>query len=77
MLDVPRISVDDGISRSRQLMQGLRVPDLGMEARMEEESRTSSQHLFVTVEGTPASHSCNNIKEWEMDALQQVRALHC
>ncbi|XP_032902016.1 peripheral-type benzodiazepine receptor-associated protein 1 isoform X2 [Amblyraja radiata] len=52
-------------------MQGLRVPDLGMEARMEEESRSSSQHLFVTVEGTPASHSCNNIKEWEMDALQQ------
>ncbi|XP_051891633.1 peripheral-type benzodiazepine receptor-associated protein 1 isoform X3 [Pristis pectinata] len=52
-------------------MQELRVADLEMEMQTEEESQLSSQDLFVTVEGTPAYHSCDNINEWEMDALQQ------
>ncbi|XP_072909688.1 RIMS-binding protein 2-like isoform X5 [Hemitrygon akajei] len=42
-----------------------------METRTEEESQSSSQDLFVTVQGTPAYHSCDKINECEMDALQQ------
>uniref|UniRef100_UPI00398E494C RIMS-binding protein 2-like isoform X2 n=1 Tax=Pristiophorus japonicus TaxID=55135 RepID=UPI00398E494C len=40
-----------------------------METRTE---GSSSQHLFVTVEGTPGHHSlCESISGWEMEALQQ------
>ncbi|XP_041053463.1 peripheral-type benzodiazepine receptor-associated protein 1 isoform X8 [Carcharodon carcharias] len=43
-----------------------------METRTEEDRRSSSQHLFVTVEGTPRHHSlCENINGWEMEALKQ------
>ncbi|XP_069766501.1 RIMS-binding protein 2-like isoform X3 [Narcine bancroftii] len=42
-----------------------------METRTEQESQSSAQDLFVTVEGIPAYRSCDNINGWEMDALQQ------